>query len=192
MSRSSPHSARINLATTEYRISPSPSLDRAARSSTSPAFFVDQLTVFAENHTNHAVDNLVLTNVPVIILDVASPDPAATSAGHHRHQCDRRSKCRARSETRRRRRRAQGLFISDPVTIRKELGHCRRQRHLRHRRQLERRHAPPDLANRGIANVRHVSGGNQTAVVAANATVWEAQRFRHGKPNDDACKCRAA
>ena len=31
----------------------------------------------------------------------------------------------------------------------------------------------PDLTNRGIANVRHVSGGNQTAVVSANAVVWE-------------------
>ena len=31
----------------------------------------------------------------------------------------------------------------------------------------------PDLLNRGIANVRHVSGGNQTAVVASNAVVWE-------------------
>jgi hypothetical protein len=31
----------------------------------------------------------------------------------------------------------------------------------------------PDLTNRGIANVRHVSGGNQSAVVTSNAIVWE-------------------
>ena len=63
------------------------------------------------------------------------------------------------------------LYISDPVTDAEELDDRRRQRHVRHRRQLERRHGARRTL--GIANVRHVSGGNQTAVVAANATVWE-------------------
>lgn len=136
-----------------------------------PGFFLDQLTVFAENHTNHAVDNLVLTNVPVIILDIVSPiggtlpgiigtnvlagrnavlDPRPVGDGI-----------------------SPGLFISDPVTTQKNWTTAAASGTFSTGGNWSGGSAPNLLTNRGIANVRHVSGGNQTAVVAANASVWE-------------------
>jgi hypothetical protein len=137
-----------------------------------PGFFLDELTVFAENHTNHAVLNLVMQNVPVIILDVINPngggivpgiigtnviagrnvvlDPIPVGGGT-----------------------SPGLFISDPVTTQRNWVTSAASGTFGTGSNWSSGTAP-SLENRGIANVRHVSGGDQTAIVAANATVWEA------------------
>ncbi len=136
-----------------------------------PGFFLDELTVFAENHTNHGPSNLVLTNVPVIILDVTNPNGGGIVPGiigtnviaGRNAVLDPRPVGGGISP---------GLYISDPVTTEKTWTSTAASGTFGTGSNWSGGTAP-DLTNRGIANVRHVSGGNQTAVVAANATVWE-------------------
>jgi Aspartyl protease len=133
-----------------------------------PGFFVDDFTVFAETASNHAQNNIVLHNVPVIILDTISPgdpgnivpgivgmnvfagrnlvfDPTTTAPGG-------------------------SLYISDPVTIDKNWTTSAASETFGTGSNWNGGTMPTNL---GIANVRYVSGGNQMAVVSANATVWE-------------------
>jgi hypothetical protein len=136
-----------------------------------PGFFVDQLIVDAENHTNHATMDLVLTNVPVIILDVTNPNGGGIVPGiigtnvlaGRNAVIDPRPVGSGISP---------GLFISDPVTTEKNWTTTATSGTFGTGSNWS-GGAAPDLTNRGIANVRWVSGGNQTAIVAANATVWE-------------------
>ncbi len=133
-----------------------------------PGFFVDDFTIFAETASNHAQNNIVLHNVPVIILDVTNPgdpgnivpgivgmnalagrnvvfDPTTTAPGG-------------------------SLYISDPVTTDKNWTSTAASGSFGTGSNWNGGTTPTTL---GIANVRYVSGGNQTAVVSSNATVWE-------------------
>lgn len=136
-----------------------------------PGFFADDLTILAENATTHAVDNLQLHNVPVIILNVTNPNGGGivpgiigtNSIAGRNVVLDPRPVEGGVSP---------GLFISDPVTTERNWATTAASGTFATGGNWNGGTAP-DLANRGIANVRWVSGGNQTAVVAANATVWE-------------------
>jgi hypothetical protein len=136
-----------------------------------PGFFLDELTVFAENHVNHAVNNLILQQVPVIILDVVNPNGGGIVPGivgtnviaGRNAVLDPRPVGSGISP---------GLFIGDPVTTSRNWTSTAASGTFGTGSNWSGGTAP-DLVNRGIANVRHVSGGSQTAVVAANATVWE-------------------
>lgn len=135
-----------------------------------PGFFVNDFTILAETASNHAQNNIVLHNVPVIILDIKNPadtenivpgvvgtnvlagrnivyDPINNSGP--------------------------SLYISDPVTIDENWTTAAASGTFGTGGNWSGGIAPDLATNRGIANVRHVSGGNQTAVVAANAQVWE-------------------
>jgi hypothetical protein len=134
-----------------------------------PGFFLDELTVFAEHAVTHAVNNLVLTNVPVIILDVTDPrDPEnvvpgiiGTNIVAGRNVVLDPKPGGAPGPS---------LYISDPITTQKNWTSTAGSATFSTGTNWNGGTAPDTL---GIANVRHISGGNQTAVVAANATVWE-------------------
>jgi hypothetical protein len=131
-----------------------------------PGYFLEQFTIQAVMGGG----NLTLSNVPVVVLDVTNPadppnivdgiigtnllsgrnlviDPKTTTVGP-------------------------SLYISDPVTTQKNWATAAASGLFGAGGNWTGGTAP-DIVNRGIANVRHVAGGNQTAVVAADATVWE-------------------
>jgi hypothetical protein len=134
-----------------------------------PGFFLDELTVFAEHAVTHAESNLVLTNVPVIILNVTDPrDPENVVPGiigtnivaGRNVVLDPKPGGDP----------GPSLYISDPITTQKNWTSTAASATFGTGSNWSGSSAPNNL---GIANVRHVSGGNQTAVVAANTTVWE-------------------
>ncbi len=135
-----------------------------------PGFFVDEFTVFAELLPSHAADNVVLHNVPVIILDVTNPgDPGNVVPGivgtnviaGRNVVFDPKPAGTGPGPS---------LYIGDPVTIEKNWIITAASGTFGSGGNWNGGTTPTIL---GIANVRHVSGGNQIAVVAANATVWE-------------------
>jgi hypothetical protein len=135
-----------------------------------PGFFLDELTVFAELTTSPgAPNNLVLNQVPVVILNVTDPrDPenvvpgiigTNVVAGRNIVLDPKPGGAPGPS-----------LYIGDPVTTQRNWTSTDASATFGTGSNWSGGSAPNNL---GIANVRHVSGGNQTAVVAANATVWE-------------------
>jgi hypothetical protein len=131
-----------------------------------PGYFLETFTIQAVMGGG----DLTLHDVPVIVLDVTNPanapnivdgivgtnllsgrnlviDPKTTTVGP-------------------------SLYISDPVTTDKNWSTSAASATFGTGSNWTGGVAP-DLLNRGIANVRHVSGGNQTAVVSANTVVWE-------------------
>jgi hypothetical protein len=131
-----------------------------------PGFFLDQFTIFATG------GNVVLNNVPVLVLDVTDPgDPGNVVDGivGMNLLSGRNLVFDPEPST------GQGgvgpsLYISDPVTTQKNWTTTAATGTFGTDTNWNAGTTPNNL---GIANVRHVSGGNQTAVVAANATVWE-------------------
>ncbi len=131
-----------------------------------PGFFADEFTIFAVG------GNVTLTNVPIVVFDVVNPadpgnnvpgivgtnllsgrnvviDPVPTIGGGGN---------------------GPSLYISDPVTTQKTWATAAASGTFGAGGNWN-GGAPPTTL--GVANVRHVSGGNQMAVVAANAMVWE-------------------
>jgi hypothetical protein len=130
-----------------------------------PGFFADQLTVLAVG------GSLTLTNVPIVVLDVPDPsdpgnvvdgiigtniiagrnaviDPKPTQGGGV----------------------GPSLYIGDPVTTQKNWTTTAASGTFGTGGNWSGGTAPGTL---GVANVRHVSGGNQTAIVSTSTTVWE-------------------
>jgi hypothetical protein len=136
-----------------------------------PGFFLDELTVFASNYTNQASNNLALQNVPVIILDVTNPNGGGILPGiigtnvlaGRNAVIDPRPVGGGISP---------GLYISDPVTTQKNWTSTAASASFATGGNWSGGSAP-DLTNRGVANVRNVSGSAQIAVVSSNSTVWE-------------------
>jgi hypothetical protein len=132
-----------------------------------PGFFVDQFTIFGADS-----NNLVLTNVPVIVLDVTNPgDPGNVVPGIVGTNliAGRNVVFDPKPST------GQGgvgpsLYIGDPVTTQRNWTSAASTGTFGNDGNWSGGTTPTTL---GIANVRHVSGGNQTVSVAANATVWE-------------------
>jgi hypothetical protein len=131
-----------------------------------PGFYADQFTIQAVG------GSITLTHVPFIVLDVTNPahpgnvvdgiigmnalagrnvviDPKPSLGGGGA---------------------GPSLYISDPVTTQLNWTSTAASGTWATGGNWSTSAAPSTL---GIANVRHVSGGNQTAVVAANATAWE-------------------
>jgi Aspartyl protease len=135
-----------------------------------PGFFVDSLTVFASNDTqNQEPNNLVLNNVPVIILNVRDPSNSAsivpgiigTNIVSGRNVVFDPNGLSGRDP---------GLYIGDPVTTQKNWTTTAATGMFSTNGNWSGNAAPDQL---GIANVRWVAGASQTAVVSANARVWE-------------------
>jgi hypothetical protein len=133
-----------------------------------PGFFLDEFTIFATQTGGGG--NVVLQNVPVIVLDVTNPaDPSNTVPGivgtnliaGRNVVFDPKP---AGSGV------GPSLYISDPVTTERNWTTTAANAAFDMGANWNGGTKPTTL---GIANVRHVSGGNQTAVVAANTTVWE-------------------
>jgi hypothetical protein len=131
-----------------------------------PGFFADQLTLPAVG------GNLVAMNVPIIVLDVPDvSDPVNVLPGiigtnifvGRNLVIDPITAIGGGSP---------GLWFSAPVTTAKNWTTSAASGTFGTDSNWS-GGAAPTLDNRGIANVRWVSGGNQTAVVSANATVWE-------------------
>ncbi len=131
-----------------------------------PGFFVDHFTVQAVG------GSITLDNVPVIVLDVVNPahpgnvvdgivgmnllagrnvviDPKPSLGGGGV---------------------GPSLYVGNPVTTQRNWTNAAASGTLATAGNWNDGTAPTTLA---VANVRHVAGGNQTAVVAADATVWE-------------------
>ena len=131
-----------------------------------PGFYADEFTIFATG------GNVVLTNVPIVVLDVVNPadpgnnvpgivgtnllagrnvviDPVPTVGGGGN---------------------GPSLYISDPVTAQKNWTTAAASGTFATDGNWSGNSAPTNLS---VANVRHVAGGFQTAVVAEDATVWE-------------------
>ena len=132
-----------------------------------PGFFVNDFTILAETASNHAQNNVVLHNVPVIILDIKNPgDPENIVPGvvGTNVLAGRNVVYDPINDS------GPSLYISDPVTIDKNWTTTAASGAFGTGGNWSGGTTPTNL---GIANVRYVSGGNQTAVVAANSTVWE-------------------
>jgi hypothetical protein len=138
-----------------------------------PGFFLDDLTVLAENATNHGVDNLLLHQVPVIILNVVSPVGGTLPGIIGTNVIAGRNAVFDPIPTGEIAGVDPGLFISDPITTEKNWTTTAASGNFATGGNWSGGSAPDLVTNKGIANVRHVSGGNQTAVVSANAQVWE-------------------
>jgi Aspartyl protease len=131
-----------------------------------PGFFVDQLTILAVG------GSLTLTNVPIVVLDVTNPgDPGnvvpgiiGTNVFAGRNLVFDPKPSDGSGGV------GPSLYISDPVTTQKNWTTAAASGTFATGGNWNAGTAPTTL---GVANVRHISGGNQTAVVAANATVWE-------------------
>jgi hypothetical protein len=130
-----------------------------------PGFFVDQLTVLAVG------GNVTLTNVPVLALDVTNPgDPGNVVPGiigtnviaGRNVVFDPKPSDGTGG--------APYLYISDPVTNEANWTTAAASGVWSTGGNWSSSAAPNTLS---ITNVRHVAGGSQTAVVAADATVWE-------------------
>lgn len=133
-----------------------------------PGFFVDELTIFATQTGGNG--NVILHDVPVIVLDVTNPaDPGNTVPGivgtnliaGRNVVFDPKP---AGSGV------GPSLYIGDPVTTEKNWTTTAASGTFGTGTNWSGGTTPTNL---GIANVRHVSGGDQMAVVTANTTVWE-------------------
>lgn len=129
-----------------------------------PGYFVDTFTIQASGGGG----NLTLTNVPVVVLDVLSPvDGTNTLPGivGMNTMAGRNLVINPKAGSV-----AAGVYISDPVTISKDWTTTAASGVWSTGSNWNSSTTPTNL---GIANVRHVSGGNQIADVTADATVWE-------------------
>lgn len=131
-----------------------------------PGFFVESFTIQAIG------GNVTLTNVPVVVLDVTNPaDPGNVVDGivgtnllaGRNIVIDPNPSLGGGGV-------GPSLYISDPVTTQKNWTATASSGTFATGSNWSGSSAPTNL---GVANVRHVAGGNQTAVVAADATVWE-------------------
>lgn len=129
-----------------------------------PGYFVDNFTIQATGGGG----NLTLNNVPIVVLDVTSPvDGVNTLPGIVGMNVftGRNLVINPKTGTV-----AAGLYISDPVTISKDWTSTAASGTWGAGPNWNGGTVPTNL---GIANVRHVSGGNQSVQVAADTTVWE-------------------
>ncbi len=127
-------------------------------------YFLDSFTIQAVNGGG----NLTLTNVPIVVLDVKTPvDGQNTLPGivgmnvFAGRNLVINPKAGAVAE---------GIYISDPVTISKNWATSAASGTWSTGGNWNGSTTPTNL---GIANVRHVSGGNQVAELTASTTVWE-------------------
>ena len=129
-----------------------------------PGYFLDSFTIQASGGGG----NLTLTNVPIIVLDVLTPVDGQNTlpgivgmnvfSGRNLVINPKAGTVQA------------GVYISDPVTNSKNWTTTAASGTWSTGGNWNNGTTPNNLA---IANVRHVSGGNQVAVLDANATVWE-------------------
>jgi hypothetical protein len=131
-----------------------------------PGFFADEFTIQAIG------GSLTLDNVPIIVLDVVDPgDPGNVVEGivgtnllaGRNVVIDPKPAVGGGGV-------GPSLYISDPVTSEKNWTSTAASGTFATGGNWSGGSAPGTLH---VANVRHVSGGNQAAVVAADATVWE-------------------
>jgi hypothetical protein len=130
-----------------------------------PGFFADKFTIQAIG------GSIVANNVPIIVLDIADPsDPLNVIDGFvgtnllsgRNLVIDPNPAIEGGPSA--------GLYISDPVTVQKNWTTTSSSSNWSTGGNWNGGTAPTTL---GIANVRHVTGGNQTAVVNSDATAWE-------------------
>lgn len=129
-----------------------------------PGYFIDSFTIQASGGGG----NLTLTNVPIVVLDVLTPvDGQNTLPGIVGMNVfsGRNMVINPKPGTV-----AAGVYISDPVTNSKDWTATAPSGAWITPGNWSGGTTPNNLA---IANVRHVSGGNQVAELTANATVWE-------------------
>ena len=129
-----------------------------------PGYFLDSFTIQASGGGG----NLTLTNVPIVVLDVLSPvDGTNTLPGivGMNAMAGRNVVINPKAGTV-----AAGIYISDPVTTSKDWTATAASGTWSTNGNWSGSTTPNSL---GITNVRHVSGGNQVAELAASTTVWE-------------------
>ena len=131
-----------------------------------PGFFVEEFTIQAVG------GSITATNVPVIVLDIADPtNPANIVDGivgtnllaGRNVVIDPKPSLGGGGV-------GPSLFISDPITSEFNWSSASASDSWASGGNWSGPTAPNNL---GIANVRHVAGGNQTAVLSADTTVWE-------------------
>jgi hypothetical protein len=131
-----------------------------------PGFFVDQLTIPALG------GSLVLQNVPIIVLNVTNPaDPGNNVSGilgtnllSGRNVVIDPDPALGGGNL------GPQLYIGDKVTTDHNWASTAASANWA---TMSSWNASGTPANKWVANVNHVSGGNQTAVVSADSTVWE-------------------
>jgi hypothetical protein len=131
-----------------------------------PGFFVDSLTIPAIG------GSITLTNVPFIVLDIPDPSNAAnivpgligTNLFSGRNLVIDPNPALGGGGV------GPSLYISDPVTTQSNWINGAPSGNWGAAENWSGNTAPNTMT---IANVRHVSGGNQTAVLTANTTAWE-------------------
>jgi hypothetical protein len=129
-----------------------------------PGYFLDSFTIQASGGGG----NLTLPNVPIVVLDVLSPvDGTNTLPGILGTNVftARNIVINPKAGTV-----AAGVYIGEPVTASKNWTTTAAGGTWGTGSNWSGGTAPNNL---GIANVRHVSGGNQVADLTADATVWE-------------------
>src|SRR6476646_225769 len=129
-----------------------------------PGYFLDSFTIQASGGGG----NLTLTNVPIVVLDVLSPvDGTNTLPGivGMNALAGRNVVINPKAGSV-----AAGIYISDPVTTSKDWTATATSGTWSTGGNWSGSTTPNNL---GIANVRHVSGGNQVAELTASTTVWE-------------------
>lgn len=131
-----------------------------------PGFFVEEFTIQAVG------GSITATNVPVIVLDIADPtNPANIVDGivgtnllaGRNVVIDPQPSLGGGGV-------GPSLYISDPITSEFNWSTSSASGQWTTGSNWSGSSSPDNL---GIANVAHVSGGNQTAVLAADTTVWE-------------------
>lgn len=131
-----------------------------------PGFFCESFTIQAVG------GNVTLTNVPIVVLDVTNPaDPGNVVDGivgtnllaGRNVVIDPKPSLGGGGV-------GPSLYISDPITTQKNWTSAAASGTFATAGNWNGGTAPTNLS---VTNVRHVSGGNQTAVVAASASVWE-------------------
>jgi hypothetical protein len=128
-----------------------------------PGYFLNSFTIQASGGGG----NLTLTNVPIVVLDVPSPVDGNTLPGivGMNALAGRNLVINPKAGTV-----AAGVYISDPVTTSKDWTTTSASGTWSTNGNWTGSTTPNNL---GIANVRHVSGGNQVAELTASTTVWE-------------------
>ncbi len=131
-----------------------------------PGFFVEEFTIQAVG------GSITATNVPVIVLDIADPtNPANIVSGivgtnllaGRNVVIDPKPSLGGGGV-------GPSLYISDPITSEFNWSSTSASGTWTAGGNWSGPTAPNNL---GIANLRHVAGGNQTAVLSADTTVWE-------------------